>query len=143
MKKNVAMSVVVTSAMLAAASMVFCAGCEKDSGPSEPAAVAGTWEGTRIMSGGTVQSEHLKLSQNGNAVSGVLDGTPVSGTIDGNSLSLYGSTVRGDGVVLPKKMSATANGRSIIGTETWGIGDAGSGTAWLAPMSVSLYRAGK
>ena len=143
MKRKYVLTPFAVTAILSGISMFFCAGCEKGGGSSEPVAVAGTWEGTRILEGGTVQSEELNLSQNGNAVSGDLDGTPVSGTVSGNRLSLSGSAVRGDGVLLPKKLTAKIEGISLIGTETWGIGAPGSGTVWLKPMSVSLYLASK
>ena len=90
-----------------------------DSSSLPPAQVAGTWKGdlsynvSAANKSGTLPAV-LTISQNGNDLSGDVDGYAFSGTVDGNSVSLSTPTYDLKGFKVKMSVSGTFDGTAIV-----------------------------
>jgi len=90
-----------------------------DSSGLPPAQVAGTWKGdlsynvSAVNKSGTLPAV-LTISQNGNDLSGDVDGYAFSGTVDGNSVSLSAPAYDLQGLKVEMSVSGTFDGTAIV-----------------------------
>ena len=107
--------------------LVTLTGCEGggDSGGSgaasdlPPAQVAGTWSGVfsyNVPAANQSGSQPAKftISQNGNNLSGDIDGYAFTGTVNGNSLTFSAPTYSLQGLDVDVAASATFDGTAIV-----------------------------
>jgi hypothetical protein len=84
-----------------------------------PAQVAGTWQGdfmydvSMIDKSGT-ETVTVTIAQNGNDLSGDIDGNAFSGTISGDSLSFDAPTYDLQGLSVDMSVSGTYDGTNIV-----------------------------